>query len=198
MVDAGPAPGARRADARRNRDEILTVARAVLAEQGTQASLRDVARRAGVGLGTLYRHFPTRDALLETLLHEGFGQLVELAGTLRTTRSPAEALAEWLRALAAGSSIYRGLPSSLAAALREPGSALWASCTVLHDAGAQLLLDAQEGGWARGDVTGADMFALVGAVTSMTEDGGPFADRRDHLLSVVLDGLSAPARRENS
>ncbi|MBL7502316.1 TetR/AcrR family transcriptional regulator [Frankia sp. CNm7] len=186
-------PRGQRADARRNRDEILAVARDVLAEQGTQASLRDIARRAGVGLGTLYRHFPTRDALLETLLREGFDRLARLAETLRETHAPDEALARWLQALAAGAGAYRGLPSSLAAALGEPGSALGASCRALRDAGARLLLDAQERGLARQDVTGEDMFALVGAVASIAEPGGPFADRRDHLVRVLLDGLAPPA-----
>ncbi len=81
-------PGQQRADARRNRERILEVARAVIGEQGTQASLRDIARRAGVGLGTLYRHFPNREALLDVLMRRRFDHLAaraaEMAGRLDT------------------------------------------------------------------------------------------------------------------
>ena len=71
-----------RADAKKNYDHLLEVGRAVVTEQGADASLRDIARRAGVGLGTLYRHFPTREALLETLLRAGFDDLAVSADDL--------------------------------------------------------------------------------------------------------------------
>jgi AcrR family transcriptional regulator len=187
-----PAARDRRADARRNYDHILATARVVLAEQGVGASLRDVARRAEVGLGTLYRHFPTREALLETLLRQGFDRLVELADTLGATRPPAAALAEWVRELAAGASAYQGLPASLVATMHDHESALWESCAALQDAGGRLLEQAQRSGDVRSDVTGTDVFALVSAVASAAEHA-PLADRRDHLLGVVLDGLSTPS-----
>ncbi|MCK9877004.1 TetR/AcrR family transcriptional regulator [Frankia sp. Ag45/Mut15] len=192
----GPAsaPRDRRADARRNYEHILATAQVVLAEQGVQASLRDVARRAEVGLGTLYRHFPTREALLEALLRQGFDRLVELSDTLAATRPPAAALTEWLRELAAGAGTYQGLPASLVAIMDDPDSALAVSCAALRSAGTRLLERAQADGEIRPDVTGTDVFVLTTAVAALTERG-PLAQRRDHLLGVMLDGLR-PAPRE--
>ncbi|ONH34341.1 hypothetical protein BL254_16710 [Protofrankia sp. BMG5.30] len=109
------------------------------AEQGVQASLHDVARRAEVGLGTLYRHVPTREALLR----QGFDRLVALADSLSATRPPAAALTEWLRELAAGASVYQGLPASLVATMHDRESALWASGAALQEAGTRLLENAQ-------------------------------------------------------
>ncbi len=192
-------PGSRdrRADARRNYDHILATARVVLSEQGVQASLRDVARRAGVGLGTLYRHFPTRDALLDAVLRQGFDRLAERADELAADLPPAAALGAWLRELAAGAAAYQGLSGSLVTTLNDPGSALSASCSALQAAGSRLLANAQADGGIRPDVAGVDVFALATGVAAMTERG-PLAERRDHLLDVVLDGLrpeaAAPAR----
>src|SRR5688572_25840113 len=79
-----------RADARRNRDLLLAEARKAFAEHGTDASLRDIARRAGVGIGTLYRHYPTRDALLEAVLRDGFDALRQAADELSTAPAPGD------------------------------------------------------------------------------------------------------------
>ena len=98
-----------RADARKNHDHLLTVAGAVITEQGADASLRDIARRAGVGLGTLFRHFPTREALLEALLRTSFDELTAKADTLETSSSPDDALVSWLRDFVACAHNYRGV-----------------------------------------------------------------------------------------
>jgi AcrR family transcriptional regulator len=86
-----------RTDAKKNYDHLLEVARDVVAEQGAEASLRDVARKAGVGIGTLYRHFPTREALLEALLRKSFDRVTVRAGELETSGSADGALQSWLR-----------------------------------------------------------------------------------------------------
>ncbi|SNQ46956.1 Transcriptional regulator, TetR family [Frankia canadensis] len=177
-----------RADARRNHDHLLEVARLVVAEQGVGASLRDVARRAEVGLGTLYRHFPTREALLDALLRQGFARLVELADELAATHTAVDALTAWLRELALSAAVYRGLPTALAATLDDPDSALSTACGALRRAGGQLLANAQAEGSVRPDVTGLDVFALATAVAALAEQG-PLAERRDHLLGVLFDGL---------
>ncbi|CAO5158389.1 Transcriptional regulator, TetR family [Frankia sp. AiPs1] len=187
-----PAARDQRADARRNYDHILATARTVITEQGVQASLRDVARRAEVGLGTLYRHFPTREALLAALMRQGFDRLVRLADDLAATHPPATALAAWLRELAIGAGTYQGLSASLVAILNDPESALASSCTALHSTGARLLARAQADGSVRPDVTGIDVFVLATAVASLTERG-PLAERRDHLLDVMFDGLRPTA-----
>jgi AcrR family transcriptional regulator len=187
------APRARRADARRNQARILDAARAVVDEQGTQASLRDIARRAGVGLGTLYRHFPTRDALLETLLRHGFDRLTAQADSLQATRSPRDALMEWLRAFAAGAAAYRGLPASMMTTLGDVSSPLHASCLAMREAGAGLLNHAQNAGDIRSDVDGTDLFALVSAIGWIADQSPSLAARPEHLFSLVTGGLARQA-----
>ena len=86
-----------RADAKKNFDHLLSVARAAVLKEGAGASLRDIARRTGVGLGTLYRHFPTREALLDALLRARFDELTVRAGELQSSNSTKEAFVEWLR-----------------------------------------------------------------------------------------------------
>jgi AcrR family transcriptional regulator len=178
-----------RADALRNRARILQVARTVVAEQGTQASLRDIARRAEVGLGTLYRNFPTRDELLETLLREGFDHLAAKAAELEAERPPEEALMEWLGDFAVGATAYRGLTSSMMATLGDESSSLYASCLAMRQAADRLLRNAQDSGHIRSDVDGTDLFALVSALGWITDQAPSLAGRRAHLFSLVMSGL---------
>jgi AcrR family transcriptional regulator len=117
-----------RPDARRNYDLLLEVARSVIAEHGAEASLREVARKAGVGIGTLYRHFPTREVLLQSLLRESFDQVTKKAEQLENTSSPDDALIAWLREMVALTHNHRGLIAAMTAALAEEDSALHASC----------------------------------------------------------------------
>ncbi|KIF77403.1 TetR family transcriptional regulator [Streptomyces sp. 150FB] len=187
------APRGQRADAQRNYERVLAVARAVMDEEGTQASLRDIARRAGVGLGTLYRHFPTRDALLEALLRQGFDRLAEKARTLADERAADEAMAEWLRDFVANSNTYRGLPASMMATLADEDSSLHASCLAMREAAGGLLKRAQKSGDIRPDIDATDLFALVNAVGWIAEQAPSLAARRERLLALVMDGL-APRR----
>ncbi|MFA1551384.1 TetR/AcrR family transcriptional regulator [Actinomadura chokoriensis] len=186
---ATQAPRAQRADAQRNRARILQVAGTVVAEQGTQASLRDIARRAGIGMGTLYRHFPTRDELLEALLSQRFDRLTATAASLETTHSPEDALTEWLSDFATGVSAYRGLAASMMATLEDENSSLHASCLAMRQAAARLLKNAQDAGLVRPDVNGTDLFALVNAIGWITDQAPSIAARREHLISVVMGGL---------
>lgn len=177
-----------RADARKNYDHLLVVARAVVTEQGADASLRDIARRAGVGLATLYRHFPTREALLETLLRARFDELATRAGELETSVSSRDALVAWLRDCVAVAHEYRGVTTLLMAAIEDPGSALHASCVTMRAAGTRLLTRAQAEGTARSDIEGADLFALVGALAWLS-DQPSLAPRAEHLLGVVTSAI---------
>ncbi|MDP9867984.1 MULTISPECIES: TetR/AcrR family transcriptional regulator [Streptosporangium] len=186
-------PRAPRADALRNRARILEVARAVVEEQGAQASLRDIARRAEVGMGTLYRHFATREELLEALLRRRFDHLAGHAAALEADRPPAEALAEWLRAFTSGTAAYRGLATSMMATIDDESSPLHASCGAMRAAGARLLRRAQDAGAVRPDVDGLDLFALVGAVSWIADQTPTIAARRDHLFALIMDGLAHPA-----
>ncbi|MFF0478765.1 TetR/AcrR family transcriptional regulator [Streptomyces sp. NPDC004284] len=186
-------PRAPRADARRNRDRILEVAAQVVAEQGTPASLRDIARRAGIGLGTLYRHFPNRDALLEALLRRRFTRLAERADALAATTPPERALTDWLYEFTLGAGAYQGLPATLMATLHDPRSPLHATCLTMRQAAGRLLATAQESGTVRPDVTPVDLFALTNALGWIADQAPTLAERQEHLFRLVIDGLRPPS-----
>ncbi|GAA0932232.1 MULTISPECIES: TetR/AcrR family transcriptional regulator [Streptomyces violaceusniger group] len=177
-----------RADARKNRDHLLAVAGTVIAEQGVDASLRDIARKAGVGLATLLRHFPTREVLLEALLHTSFDELTARAGELETSSSPEDALVSWLRDCVAWTTEYRGVTVLMAAAIEDTESALHASCVTLRAAGTRLLTRAQDAGMARTDIDGTDLFALIAALAWLG-DQPSLAPRADHLFDVVASAI---------
>ena len=177
-----------RVDAQKNRSQILTVARDVVAEHGADASMRDLARRAGVGLATLLRHFPTREALFEALLCTHLDALTQKADELETSASADEALLTWFRELVVFTQSYRGVVAMMAAAHTDPDSALYASCAAVHSAGAQLLLRAQDEGTARADMTGDDLFALITAL-GWAVDQPSFASRADHLVHLITSAI---------
>jgi AcrR family transcriptional regulator len=177
-----------RADARKNYSHLLAVARDVVTEHGADASMRDIARRAGVGLATLFRHFPTREALFEALLRTNLDALTEKAAELETSKPPDEALVSWFREGVAFVQSYRGVVDLMAAAHVDPESALYASCAAVHSAGARLLVRAQADGTARTDVDGDDLFALMSALGWLV--GQPsFAPRGDHLFRVIASAM---------
>ncbi|MEV8637755.1 helix-turn-helix domain-containing protein [Streptosporangium sp. NPDC051023] len=180
---------AMRADARRNHDRVLTAARTVFSEQGTEASLRDVARRAGVGIGTLYRHFPTREALLEALIGHGFDKLGASARELLTADSPADALITWLHDFAVGSAIYRGLPASVMTGIRDEESELHRSCVAMRAAAGRLLARAQEAGAVRPDLAIEELLTLGTAIAWANEQVPGRAGLTDRLLSLTTQGI---------
>jgi len=177
-----------RADARKNYDHILEIACDVVAEQGADASMREIARRAGVGLGTLQRHFPTREALFEALLHLNVHTLTRQAAELETSSPPDEALVSWFREAVAFTHSYSGVCALLASAHEDPDSALHASSTALRSVGERLLLRAQADGTAHPDLDGVDLFALMSALGWLVDQPG-FAPRGDHLFHVIVRAI---------
>jgi AcrR family transcriptional regulator len=177
-----------RADARKNYNHLLAVARDVVTEHGTDASMRDIARRAGVGLATLLRHFPTREALFEALLCTNLEALTQKAGELETANSPDEALVSWFREVVAFTHSYSGVVALMASAHADPASALYATCAAVHAAGRRLLLRAQAEGTARADMDGVDLFALVSALAWLVGQPG-FAPRGDHLFHLITSAI---------
>ncbi|XVQ11338.1 TetR/AcrR family transcriptional regulator [Spirillospora sp. CA-255316] len=177
-----------RADARRNYERLLREARAAFAESGVEASLEDIARRAGVGIGTLYRHFPTRDALLEALLRDGFDALAAQAREAPGTR---DALAAWALDLMESSTAYRGLTTAFVTTLRDESTELYASCKAMNAAGSDLLARAQQAGEIRADVEAPEFLTMIYGIAWADEQaqGG----RAERLLGLLLDGLR-PAR----
>ncbi|MDR3095800.1 MAG: TetR/AcrR family transcriptional regulator [Paraburkholderia sp.] len=177
-----------RADARKNYDHLLAVAREVVTEHGADASMRDIARRADVGLATLLRHFPTREALFEALLRENLDALTQQAVELETSNPPDEALVSWFREGVAFVQSYSGVVALMAGAHAAPESALYASCAAVHSAGERLLLRAQAEGTARADMNGDDLFALMSAL-GWLGDQSSFAPRADHLFHLIANAI---------
>jgi AcrR family transcriptional regulator len=177
-----------RADAQVNHNRLLEVAVTVITKQGVDASMRDIARQAGVGLATLLRHFPTREALLEELLRANFDDLAAQAARLETSSATDKALLEWLRECIAWTAKYRGIAELMATAIEDPESALHASCVRLREAGTRLLTRAQAAGTARTDITGADLFALASALAWLS-DKPPLVPEAEHLFDLLTDAL---------
>jgi AcrR family transcriptional regulator len=183
-----PAERPLRADARRNRAKLLGVAAELFAAHGTDASLDEIAKRAGVGPGTLYRHFPTRQDLLVALLRDRVDLLTAQATELLTDASPREALRTWLLAVARHATTYRGLASALMVTGDEP-DVLAEVHQAMRSAGAALVRRAKTEGVLREDIEVAEVFQIVNAVAWASEQGAPGAERTDRLLTLVLDGL---------
>jgi AcrR family transcriptional regulator len=177
-----------RADAKTNYSHILTIARGVVSEHGVDASMRDIARRANVGLATLLRHFPTREALFEALLCTNLDELTQKADELETSNSSDEALVSWFREWMAFAQSYRGVVALMAAAHANPDSALYASCAAVHSASARLLLRAQAEGTARTDMNGDDLFGLMAALGWLV-DLPSFAPRAGHLAHLITSAI---------
>ncbi|HEY3468168.1 MAG TPA: helix-turn-helix domain-containing protein [Amycolatopsis sp.] len=186
MTDVKPM----RADARRNYERLLEEAKRAFAEHGVEASLEDIARRAGVGIGTLYRHFPTRDALLETLLRARFDAQAERARELLEHPEPLNALQGWLAGLGDATGTFRGLVELTADALNDESSRLFASCHAMREAGSHLVERAKEAGELRADVTTQELLLLLHAA-SWAGRHLPGEEGMHRLLALVFEGLRA-------
>jgi AcrR family transcriptional regulator len=185
-----PAAGPVRADGRRSHADLLAAAREIFVEQGTDASLREVARRAGVSIATLYRHFPTREALLEAVLRHGFDTLRARAADLLTAADPGQALAVWTGELATASARYDGLPASVMGALRDPGSTLHASCAGLRAAAGDLLARAQRSGQIRADLDPDELLATAYAMAWASRQAARPQDAGERFLALLVEGLA--------
>lgn len=174
-----------RADAQRNRERILAAAEEVFLERGAGASLEDVAKRAGVGIGTLYRRFPTREALLAATYSERFLSLAKTSRARDAELDPGSALRAYLEGLVASTNIYRGLAASLGTVLQSgtPG------CHATTDEGCRLLRRAQEVGAIRRDVSFDDLVCVVTAISLAVEREDASKSRLAHWVDLFLDGI---------
>ncbi|RAY10797.1 TetR family transcriptional regulator [Actinomadura craniellae] len=175
-----------RADARRNFDALLGAAREAFAEKGADASLEDIARRAGVGIGTLYRNFPTRQALFESVY---VGEVEELCRAAQAAAAlpPWAGFTTWLRSFVGYLATKRALYEALN---RE--SEMIRSCRIsIHEAGGPLFARAQAAGEARADICFDDVLRMVGGIT-----GGGYTDdaQRERVLNIALDGVRTHPR----
>jgi AcrR family transcriptional regulator len=189
-------PGPMRADARRNRDLLLSAALAAFTEHGADdVSLEEIARRAGVGIGTLYRHFPTRQDLLESVYRDQVEALCARAADLLDEPSPADALATWLRAMVAFSATKRSLMTSMLATMDKNSEIFSACSTVIRGAVESLLARAQQAGQIRRDVDAGDIMRLSHALTVATERAPDSPEQAERLLGLMLHGLRAGTQR---
>jgi AcrR family transcriptional regulator len=175
----------KRADALRNYEKLLAAAREAFTEADRSASLEDIARRAGVGIGTLYRHFPTRADLVQAIYVDEVEALSRSAGELAGLE-PWEALTAWLQRFVGYVATKQALADELFAAA-ERDAAVFAGCrAMLHAAGEPLLRRAQDEGVVRPDVTIDEVVRMVGGIAKIPSDDPAEIQR---LLGVALDGL---------
>ncbi|WP_405478841.1 TetR/AcrR family transcriptional regulator [Streptomyces sp. NBC_00009] len=188
-----PAPSVRpmRADARRNYERLLAEARTAFAEHGTGASLEDVARRAGVGIGTLYRHFPNRHALMSAVFEDAVSDLLARSRALLADPQPCSALVAWLRDIITHAGEYRGLSRALMSASHDASSALSRCSTPMREAGQALLSRAQRAGAVRADVSIGDLLQLTNAIALAAEETPDDPELADRLLRLTLRGITA-------
>lgn len=181
MTDESPL----RADAQQNRDKILAAAEEIFLERGATVSMNEVARHAGVGIGTLYRRFPTREDLLAAAYSARF---VAFAEDMRSRAEGADALSvirAYLEDLVRHTTVYRGFAASLGIVLKTgtPG------CHATTGVGQWLLQTAQDGGRVRADITFDDLVCVAMAISLAVEQDGTSPTCIAHLVSVFTDGI---------
>jgi len=177
-----------RADSIRNRERLLEAAAAVFSAGGPEASLEAVAKRAGVGIGTLYRHFPTREALFEAVYRHEVAHLGQLAGQLALEAEPVDALRRWLHANVQLVATKRGMLTALALAAYG-SSELWAySFESLTKAVDRLLQRAISAGEVRADITAEELLRALIALCYMNDRPG-WQTTVLHLVDIFVDGL---------
>ncbi|WP_424346826.1 TetR/AcrR family transcriptional regulator [Kocuria sp. CH-021] len=192
MTEAETGTRRPRTDARRNRTRILEVAEEFFAETGITGSLDALAKRAGVGAGTLYRHFPNRDALLAALLQARNEELEAQLEALRQETDAAAALEHWLEALGEWVTAFDGLPDPLRAALSEGSSPLAITCQGFITTTEEFLGAAQRAGTARPWVRGRDLF--LAALAAAWVRGAAMADESSALAvrEMIRSGWATP------
>ena len=189
-LPASPSRRGKRADALRNREKIFKAARQAFTEHPDAAGMEEIAKLAGVGVGTLYRNFPRRVDLVEAIYREDLHTLAVLAENLGTSQQPWDALATWLRALLDYSESKRTLIAELQHAFARDPELASESSNQVHSAAAMVLHRAQAAGVVRADLTAADLIQLVAGLVHT-----PAADlaRTSYLLGIILDAIREPA-----
>ena len=177
-----------RADSVRNRERVLEAAKAVFAEGGPAGSLEAVARQAGVGVGTLYRHFPTRQDLFEAVYRREVEQLAELAEQLGTDLPPLEALRRWMRANVEFVATKKGMSAALAIAVHASSDLKAYSIDRLGRALEPLLRRAVEAGIIRDDISPEDILRTIVGLC-YTHDKPGWQDNVLRLVDVFADGM---------
>ena len=186
MAPPTPQPPARRADAARNRDKILAAARTAFADPSADVSMAEISRRAEVGMATLYRNFPNRQALLETLYLEEVEGICRMAEEQRESADPWEALTSWFERFIGYIATKQALAAELTNYLDRDAQLFKSSRAALWAAGEPLLTRAQEAGVVRPDAEIGDVMHMVMGIAKI-----PSADpsQTTHIVRIALDGL---------
>jgi AcrR family transcriptional regulator len=180
-----------RADARRNREAVIAAAKKLFADQGLDAQMPDVARTAKVGVGTVYRHFPTKADLIAALAAERFERLAEMAAESLEAEDPWQGLSDFIRYSAQIQADDRGLCDVMASRPEVMGAS--AEAVGLDKLCDQLVKRAQRSGDLRKDLDWEDIPMIACGLGGITKAHGPGAGRWPRLVEIVLDGLRAPA-----
>jgi AcrR family transcriptional regulator len=177
-----------RADARRNRDALLAAAAQAFAAEGPEATLEAIAAAAGVGIGTLYRHFPTREALVEAAYRNELARLCDSAEELLATLPAAQAVREWMERFVDYAVTKRGMSDALRALIAAGGNPFAQSRDLMLKALQTLLDAATAAGTVRPDVAPADLLATLSGVSMVAGDEAGRAQAR-RVLDLVMDGM---------
>jgi len=178
-----------RADARRNRDALMQAAIGAFTQHGVDASLEDIARRAGVGIGTLYRHFPTRDALVEAAYRHGVEQLSARATELSATTDPETALEKWMLSFVDYVATKRGLAAVLRSTADTHAELFAYVHGLLQSAIAALLDAAAATGAIRADVNGTDLMRALGGICMANSETPQGQEQSRRLVALLMDGM---------
>jgi AcrR family transcriptional regulator len=177
-----------RADARRNRDALLVAAAAQFAERGVEAPLEEIARHAGVGIGTLYRHFPTRDALIADVYRREVDLLCGGVDELLATLPADEALAEWMRRFVGYVATKRGLAVALKSMVNDNSELFAQSRANINESMARLVHAAVEADLVRSDADPEDVLRAMSGFCLFSEQSG-WQEQAQRLVSLLVDGL---------
>lgn len=187
---AGVAVGGKplRADAKRNRELLIVVAAAAFADRGVETSLEEIAKQAGVGIGTLYRHFPTRHDLVEAVYRQEVELLCAGVADLLASRPPDQALAEWMQRFIGYAAIKRGLVGAMKSVLSADSEIFAYTHKLVHDAIGSLVDAAVAAGTIRPDADADDLLRGLGGFCMMNDQDG-WQDRAARLVLLLMDGL---------
>jgi AcrR family transcriptional regulator len=186
-----------RADARRNRARLLDAAEQVFAERGTGASTEEVARQAGVGIGTVFRHFPTKAALLEAVFVGRLTRLGERAAALTESEEPGPAFFTFVALVVDQAPAKNAFADALAAAGVNVQAVASGVSGEFAEAMTVLLSNAQQAGVVRPDIGVGELKAVLVGASRAVEQGGHDPATRARILAVMLDGLRPPARLQS-
>jgi AcrR family transcriptional regulator len=175
---------------------LVEAARAAFRERGADCSLDEIAKRAGVGPGTLYRHFPTRDDLIDAVMKDWADRILQDAQQVTEAGlSPRETLQTWFQRFVANVGVYQGAARKVLAAVDDPSSPIYRKCQVLATANERVLAHVREAGALREGVDPREVLRLVSGVSAVVDNSGLQGAQAEPMLAIVIDGVLAPGAR---